>query len=70
MREITEYIQQQRTARLFQLYCFYFKTVEYYTPATEEAYRSKQPLSLLIFRAMSDAVIEEGQILELGRDMG
>lgn len=40
---------------------FYFKdTVEYFCPATLENYRSLQPLSLLIFRAMQDAVVERG----------
>ncbi len=39
------------------LLCFYFNgTVEYFTPATVEAHRSAQPLSLLVFRAMVDAV--------------
>ncbi|HYW56854.1 MAG TPA: GNAT family N-acetyltransferase [Polaromonas sp.] len=38
---------------------FYFKdTVEYFTPAVQEKYRSNQPLSLLIFSAMRDAVVE------------
>lgn len=38
---------------------FYFKdTVEYFTPATVEAYRGAQPLSLLIFTAMRDAIVE------------
>ena len=41
------------------LLLFYFKnTVEYYTPATLESYRRQQPSSLLIFRAMRDAVVE------------
>ncbi|MCG2576264.1 GNAT family N-acetyltransferase [Dechloromonas sp. XY25] len=41
------------------LLVFYFKDfVEYFTPATAENYRSGQPLSLLIFLAMKDAVIE------------
>lgn len=41
------------------LLVFYFKdTVEYFTPATLEEYRSEQPLSLLIFRAMRDAIVE------------
>ena len=38
---------------------FFFKnTVEYFCPATLENYRNQQPLSLLIFRAMRDAVVE------------
>lgn len=43
------------------LLIFYFRgMVEYFTPATLEAYRSHQPLSLLIFTAMRDAVVERG----------
>ena len=43
------------------LLVFYFKgMVEYFTPTTLEAYRSQQPLSLLIFTAMRDAVVERG----------
>ncbi len=33
-------------------------TVEYFTPATSEAHRTEQPLSLLIFRAMADAAAD------------
>ena len=41
------------------LLVFYFKDmVEYFTPATLEKYRGDQPLSLLIFSAMKDAIIE------------
>ena len=41
------------------LLLFYFKDmVEYFTPVTLESYRNQQPLSLLIFRAMRDAVVE------------
>lgn len=41
------------------LLVFYFKDmVEYFTPATVEKYRADQPLSLLIFSAMKDAIIE------------
>jgi len=40
------------------LLLFYFKnTVEYFTPATLEEYRSEQPLSALIYNAMLDAVV-------------
>jgi hypothetical protein len=39
------------------LLLFYFNhTVEYFTPATVEAFRSSQPLSLIIFRSMLDAI--------------
>jgi len=37
---------------------FYKDTIEYFVPATHEDYRSQQPLSLLIFTAMKDAVRE------------
>jgi hypothetical protein len=37
---------------------YYNKTVEYFTPAISSAYRHMQPLSLLIFNAMQDAVDE------------
>ncbi|HDZ08447.1 hypothetical protein LCGC14_0013580 [marine sediment metagenome] len=41
------------------LLVLYFKDmVEYFTPATLEAYRSDQPLSLLIYTAMRDAILE------------
>jgi len=41
------------------LLVFYFKdVVEYFTPATLEKYRGDQPLSLLIFSAMKDAITE------------
>lgn len=41
------------------LLLFYFnQTVEYFTPVIVEQYRSSQPLSLLIYRAMSDAVTQ------------
>lgn len=42
------------------LLVFYFKeTVEYFTPVIKKEYRSQQPLSLLIFQAMHDAVLEK-----------
>ena len=37
------------------LLLFYKDTVEYYVPATKSAFRSLQPMSLLIFEAMKDA---------------
>lgn len=41
------------------LLLFYFnQMVEYFTPVIVEQYRSSQPLSLLIYRAMSDAVTQ------------
>ncbi len=35
---------------------FYNRTVEYFTPATHEGFRIFQPMSLLIYQAMQDAV--------------
>jgi len=35
---------------------FHHRTAEYYTPATLESYRSWQPMSLLIFEGMKEAV--------------
>lgn len=43
------------------LMLLYFKeTVEYFVPATDEGWRSAQPLSGLIYLAMRDAVLERG----------
>jgi len=43
------------------LLLFYFRdTVEYFTPVIASPYRSQQPLSLLIFTAMVDAVNDRG----------
>jgi len=42
------------------LLLFYFNaTVEYFTPAVSEDYRTYQPLALLIYEAMKDAVARE-----------
>ena len=42
------------------LLIFYFKdTVEYFTPAIVHEFRNKQPLSLLVFEAMVDAITEK-----------
>lgn len=41
------------------LLLYYNRTVEYFTPVIEEEYRSFQPLSLIIYRAMLEA-LEEG----------
>ena len=38
------------------LVLFFNRTAEYYMPATEEPFRQLQPMSLLIFEAMQDAV--------------
>lgn len=41
------------------LLVFYFKnTVEYFVPATDPSFRELQPMSLLVYRAMLDAVTE------------
>lgn len=68
IRDVFKYDEDYRiyTARkqgkiVSALLLFYFKdTVEYFTPATLEEYRSDQPLSGLIFQAMIDAIIEKG----------
>ena len=50
------YIARIDGVRVAALLLFYGnETVEYFTPATDEAHRTEQPLSLLIFRAMIDA---------------
>ena len=39
------------------LLLFYFnKTVEYFTPVTVHEYRNFQPMSLIVFEAMRDAI--------------
>jgi hypothetical protein len=50
----TAYLDGQPIAALLLFY--YNGTVEYFTPAIREAYRSLQPLSLVIFTAMQEAV--------------
>lgn len=40
------------------LLLYYNETVEYFTPATVDEFRSDQPLSLVIYQAMLDAVAE------------
>lgn len=42
------------------LLIYYDDWVEYFVPAVNPAYRSHQPLTALIFRAMQDSVIERG----------
>jgi hypothetical protein len=39
---------------------FHGDTVEYFTPATQEAARQDQPMTGLIFRAMQEAIVERG----------
>lgn len=41
------------------LLLYYKDMVEYFTPATVEQYRADQPLSLLIYTAMTDAILEK-----------
>jgi hypothetical protein len=68
IREVFKYDQDYRiyTATydgniVCALLIFYFKgMVEYFIPVTLQEYRSHQPLSLLIFTAMRDAVVERG----------
>jgi len=51
------YVAVRKGERIAALLLFYFnKTVEYYVPAIVEEYRTLQPLSLLIFKAMEDAL--------------
>tara|TARA_Y100001968_G_C19396422_1_gene738588 strand:- start:690 stop:1745 length:1056 start_codon:yes stop_codon:yes gene_type:complete len=67
INQVFDYNQDYRiyTAKLdgkiiAALLIFYFKnTVEYFTPATISEYRSLQPMSLLIFNAMVDSILEK-----------
>ncbi len=63
---IPEYFEYDKDYRIYYAYkgnqlaaallLFYFnRTVEYFTPVVKKEYRSEQPLSLLIYRAMTDA---------------
>jgi hypothetical protein len=53
------YIAEKEGEKLGALLLFYFnKTVEYYTPAVVEKHRNLQASSLLIYKAMIDAVGE------------
>lgn len=45
------------------LVLYFNQWVEYFVPASLEAYRSEQPLSALIFRAMADAILERQSTL-------
>jgi hypothetical protein len=54
------YIAKLNKNPIAALLVFFFnRTVEYFTPVVLEEYRSKQPLSLIIYKAMLDA-IEKG----------
>jgi hypothetical protein len=60
-RDYRIYIAYKDGQIVSALLLFYFKdTVEYFCPATVHSYRSDQPLSLLIFTAMQDAILERG----------
>jgi hypothetical protein len=48
--------EKDRTIIAALLVLYYHRTAEYYTPATLEDYRLFQPMSMLIFEAMKDAV--------------
>lgn len=51
------YVAYKDGKRVAALLVFYFnKTVEYFTPVTVEEYRTFQPLSLIIYIAMQEAV--------------
>lgn len=55
------YIASKGDQIISALLVFYFKdTVEYFCPATVKEYRSAQPLSLLVFTAMQDSILERG----------
>jgi lipid II:glycine glycyltransferase (peptidoglycan interpeptide bridge formation enzyme) len=56
MRLFTAYHENEPVASL--LLFFYNQTVEYFMPAIREKYRTLQPLSLLIYEGMLDAVRE------------
>ncbi len=50
------YVAKQDGVVIAVLLLFYFnKTVEYFTPAIDNAFRAMQPLSLMLLEAMSDA---------------
>jgi lipid II:glycine glycyltransferase (peptidoglycan interpeptide bridge formation enzyme) len=48
------------------LLMYYQDTVEYFIPVVKREYRSRQPLSLLIFEAMKDAVVRGFKIWNWG----
>ena len=51
------YIAEKDGIKIAGLLLFYFnKSIEYYTPVIVNEYRNLQPLSLLIFEAMKDAI--------------
>lgn len=51
------YIAKKENEKIAALLIFYFNgTVEYYTPAIVEQYRTIQPLTLIIYMAMQDAM--------------
>ena len=50
------YMARRNSEPVAALLLFYFnQTVEYFVPVVKEKYRSEQPLSLIIFKAMVDA---------------
>ncbi|MBW1978981.1 MAG: peptidoglycan bridge formation glycyltransferase FemA/FemB family protein [Deltaproteobacteria bacterium] len=56
-KEYKIYVALQDETPVAALLVFYFnKTVEYFTPVIDQRYRALQPLSLLIFYAMQEAV--------------
>jgi hypothetical protein len=59
-RDYKIYVAKDENTILAMLLLFYFnRCVEYYTPAIRDEYRSFQPMSLLVDKALSDAK-EEG----------
>ncbi len=56
-RDYRVYVAEKDGKLVCALLVFFFnRTAEYYTPATDPAYREMQPMSLLIFEAMQEAV--------------
>lgn len=45
---------------------YYNKTVEYFTPVIKEQYRNKQPLALILFETMKDAIMDGYQFWNWG----
>ncbi len=56
-REYRVYVAETEGQVIASLLVFFYnRTAEYYVPAVLEAYRSYQPMSLLVFEAMQEAV--------------
>ena len=63
-RDFRIYFAKKGDEIISALLVFYFKdTVEYFCPVIKKAFRKEQPLSLLIFTAMRDAMTERGSTI-------